>query len=126
MISIRSKSGDFSKAKVYITEIQRRVKKFTLERYAKEGLEALKKNTPKNTGITASSWRYEIEKTDNGYTVLYLNDNVSDGVNVAMILQYGHGTRNGGWVTGIDYINPALEPVFNKLAEDAWKEVVRL
>ena len=126
MITINSKKGDFKQAKTYVTEIQRRMRKFALDKYARQGLNALKQNTPKDTGITASSWSYTIERTNNGYAIVYTNDHVNDGVNVAMIIQLGHATRNGGWVEGIDYINPTLEPIFNKIADDAWKEVVRL
>lgn len=95
-----------------------------LNKYGEEGVLALSKNTPVNTGKTAASWRYEITKSGSAYQIHWINTNVNKGVNIALILQTGHGTRNGGYVKGIDYINPAMRPVFEKIANDAWKEVV--
>ena len=81
--------------------------------------------TPQDTGKTASSWSYEIESSDSSTKIIWTNSNVNDGVNIAVILQYGHGTRNGGYVAGRDYINPVLQPLFDEIAEAAWTEVVR-
>lgn len=95
-----------------------------LEKYAQEGVDALKNATPIDTGKTADSWRYEIQDK-NGYTsISWINDNVNDGVPIAIILQYGHGTGTGGYVEGIDYINPALRPIFDKISRDVWNEVI--
>lgn len=98
-----------------------------LEKYGKRGVEALKEATPKDSGKTADSWIYEIVKDERGnYQIVWSNTNVVDGwANVAILLQYGHATRNGGFVKGVDYINPAIEKVFQKMAEEAWREVKR-
>ena len=96
-----------------------------LKKYASEGVDALSHSTPVDTGRTASSWGYEIEQTDNQIALIFTNSYVNKGVNIAIILQYGHGTRNGGYVQGRDYINPAIQPFFDKLANEAWKEVMR-
>lgn len=94
-----------------------------LEEYAKEGVSALAANTPLDSGKTASSWTYSIEQNGSSLSIVWQNTNVNQGVNIALILQYGHATKNGGYVQGIDYINPALRPVFDKLADKAWKAV---
>ena len=98
-----------------------------LEKYGKRGVEALKEATPKDSGKTADSWIYEIVKDERGnYQIVWSNTNVVDGwANVAILLQYGHATRNGGFVKGTDYINPAIEKVFQGMAEEAWREVKR-
>lgn len=95
----------------------------SLIKYADAGLEALRANTPKSTGYTAESWSYEIINKNGKYIVQYNNSNVSKGHNVAILLQYGHATKNGGYVQGIDYINPSLKPIFNNIADNAWKEL---
>ena len=94
-----------------------------LAKYGQEGVAALSAATPKRTGLTANSWYYDIETSGNTTTITWCNSNVGTGVNVAVILQYGHATKNGGYVQGIDYINPALAPIFDKIADAAWKEV---
>jgi hypothetical protein len=94
-----------------------------LDKYGEMGVEALQAHTPKLTGKTSESWYYEIKKGRSGYTINWMNSNVNEGTPIAIILQYGHGTRNGGYVQGIDYINPSMNPIFEKIAEDAWKEV---
>lgn len=94
-------------------------------RMAEAGVQALKANTPQDSGITASSWSYEVVDDAGVQTIWFTNSNVVDGFNVAVGLQYGHGTNNGGWVAGTDYINPVLEPIFDKMADAAWKEVNR-
>lgn len=97
-----------------------------LAKYGEKGVAALSAATPINSGKTASSWFYEIEKTRGGYNIVWNNSNVNDGANIAVILQFGHGTGTGGYFSGTDYINPSLEPVFKELAEEAWREVTRL
>ncbi len=125
MISFRQK-GDFSKLTRFLERIKEVVKLGDLDRYGQEGVAALSSATPKDTGETASSWYYTIEHTGSSASISFHNSHINDGVPIAIILQYGHGTRNGGWVEGRDYINPAIQPVFDRIAEDAWKEVTKL
>lgn len=94
-----------------------------LERYAQMGVSALASATPVDSGQTASCWGYEIEMSGEDATIYWTNTNQNKGVYIAVILQYGHGTGTGGYVQGIDYINPAIRPVFDKIAEEAWREV---
>lgn len=97
-----------------------------LDKYGQAGVEALASATPKRSGLTAASWSYEAVVEGNTIKLIWTNSNVKNGYfNVAMMLQLGHGTGTGGYVTGIDYINPALRPVFDKLADDAWAEVIK-
>lgn len=96
-----------------------------LNQYGQEGVEALRAATPRDTGATANSWSYSIHKGTGSITITWSNSNIVDGVPVAVILQYGHGTRNGGYVQGTDYINPAMKPIFDKIAQRAWEEVKR-
>ena len=102
---------------------QLKIKEY-LEELGKEGVEALRIATPKRTGKTSESWSYEITETSSGYELIWLNSNFNKGVNIALMIQYGHGTSRGGYVKGIDYINPALEPIFKKLGEDIKGKVV--
>lgn len=96
-----------------------------LKKHAQDGVDALASATPIDSGLTADSWGYDIQVSNGSATIRWTNSNVVDGVPIAIILQYGHGTRNGGYVQGIDYINPALKPIFDKLANDVWKEVTK-
>lgn len=125
MISFRSK-GDFSKTEKFLKKSLGRNYRSVLEKYAKQGVAALASATPIETGETASSWNYEIIQNGSRLSIIWNNTHVEKGVNIAVILQYGHGTRNGGWVDGTDYINPALKPIFDKLADAAWKEVTSI
>lgn len=125
MISVESK-GDFSKVTNYLERLKGVVNLSILDKYGREGVAALKKATPIDSGNTAGSWSYEIERTKDSATLYFKNSHVNNGCNIAVILQYGHGTRNGGWVEGVDYINPALKPIFQNLADEAWKEVKSL
>ena len=97
-----------------------------LDRYGKKGVAALSSATPVESGATASAWYYEVSIKRGAYTITFFNSNVNKGVPIAIILQYGHGTRNGGWVNGRDYINPSIQPVFDEIVEEAWKEVTKL
>lgn len=97
-----------------------------LNKYGALGVQALSSATPVESGATASSWSYEIESSGKGYTIYWTNNNVNQGVNIALILQLGHGTGTGGYVTGRDYINPAIQPIFDALAEEAWQEVTKV
>lgn len=122
MITIRQQ-GDYSKISNYLERIKESVHLGILDRYGKEGVAALASATPKDTGLTASSWTYEINRTSNGASIIFSNTNIQNGTNIAIILQYGHATANGGYIQGRDYINPAIQPIFDRIAEDAWKEV---
>ncbi len=122
MISFRQK-GDFSKLTRYFERVKEAVKLGSLDKYGREGVAALMSATPVDSGKTASSWYYEIDHSQDSASINFYNSNVNKGVLIAIILQYGHGTRNGGWVQGRDYINPAMRPLFDKFAEDAWREV---
>ena len=125
MISFRHK-GDFSKLTRYLERAKDAVRLSILDKYGREGVAALASATPVESGKTASSWYYEIERGDGTAKLIFLNSNINKGVPIAIILQYGHGTGTGGWVEGRDYINPAIQPLFDKIADDAWKEVTKL
>ena len=125
MISFRHK-GNFSKATRYLERVKNAVGMGILDRYGREGVSALASATPVDSGLTASSWYYEITHKNGSVTITFLNSHVNNGVPIAIILQYGHGTRNGGWVQGRDYINPAIQPIFDKLVNEAWREVTKL
>ena len=116
-------SGSYKKTRNFLKRNSNMELKSILDKYGKKGVDALSKNTPKDSGKTASSWSYEIEKTSGGAAIYWKNKNINKGVSIALILQYGHGTGTGGYVQGRDYINPALQPVFDEIAESAWKEV---
>lgn len=118
--------GDFSKTKKYLSRLKDAVRLEILDKYGKAGVAALSSATPVDSGKTASSWSYDISQNQTGAKITYYNSNVNKGVNIAIILQYGHGTGTGGWVEGRDYINPAIQPVFDKLVESIWKEVTSL
>lgn len=124
MISFRQK-GDFSKTMGFLERARESVKLGNLDKYGREGVAALSSATPVDTGLTARSWYYKIEHEKNTTTISFFNSNTQNGVPIAIILQYGHGTRNGGWVQGRDYINPAIQPIFDKIANTAWKEVTK-
>ena len=125
MISFRQK-GDFSKLTRFLERAKETVKIGDLDKYGREGVAALASATPIESGETANSWRYEIERSNGSVTISFLNSNIQNGVPIAVILQYGHGTGTGGWVQGRDYINPAIQPIFDRIAENAWKEVTKL
>ena len=122
MIKIKTK-GDLSKTYNFLKRAQARKFLSNLDKYGEEGVAALSAATTVDTGKTAASWSYEIKHTEMGVTISWKNSNVVNGIPIAIILQYGHGTRNGGYVQGRDYINPAIRPVFDKILDSAWKEV---
>lgn len=124
MISFRQK-GDFSKLTRYFERVKEKVKIGNLDKYGQEGVAALSSATPVRTGLTANSWYYKIEQSKDSVTLSFHNSNIQNGVPIAIVLQYGHATRDGGWVEGRDYINPAIQPIFDRIAEEAWKEVKR-
>ena len=125
MISFRQK-GDFSKTKRYFERVKAAARLSILDKYGREGVAALASATPTETGRTASSWFYEISHDKGSATITFSNSNINKGVPIAIILQYGHGTGTGGWVEGRDYINPAIQPIFDKIANEAWKEVTKV
>lgn len=124
MITIKQR-GNFLHAERLMPKVSKIdwIAKLKLRSYGEKGVEALRDATPSRTGETASAWRYEIEKTPRGFTIYWINDHTNQGVNIALILQYGHGTGTGGFVNGIDYINPALRSVFQGFADEIWEEV---
>lgn len=122
MIKFQHK-GDFKKTIKFLNAITGVQIRKILEKYGQMGVDALAAATPVDTGKTAASWTYELEMTKDSYVITWLNTNVNNHVNIALILQYGHATRNGGYVAGRDYINPALQPVFDQIASEAWREV---
>ena len=125
MISFRHK-GDFSKFTKFLEKAKQTIRIGDLDRYGREGVAALASATPVDSGKTASSWYYEIKREKNAVVINFNNSHFNDGVPIAIILQYGHGTGTGGWVQGRDYINPAIQPIFDKIADDAWREVTKL
>ena len=125
MITFRQK-GDFSKLTSYLEKAKGAVNISLLDKYGREGVAALASATPVDSGETANSWYYEVENKNGSATISFYNSNIQNGVPIAIILQYGHGTGTGGWVQGRDYINPAIQPIFDKIANEAWKEVTKL
>lgn len=122
MVIVKQK-GDFSKTEKFLNTISKKLYYRNLQKYAEQGVAALASATPIDSGTTANSWDYEIRQTKNSVSIYWTNSNVNKGVPIAVIVQYGHGTRNGGYVQGRDYINPAMRPIFDKIAENVWKEV---
>ena len=118
--------GDFKKTSDFLRGIKERRQYRILEKYAQKGVEALQEATPKRTGLTASSWSYEIEQNSKSIVISWINSNFNQGVPIALVIQYGHGMPNGGYVKGIDYINPAMQPIFDELSDMVWKEVSSL
>lgn len=118
--------GNFNKTEKFFSRSKKLDHRRILEAYAEKGVSVLSSATPKDTGKTAGSWDYNILITRKGYKIVWSNTHVSNGVVIAIIIQYGHGTRNGGYVQGRDFINPAMRPVFDGLATDIWKEVTSL
>lgn len=125
MITFRHK-GDFSKATRYFEKLNEAIKTGIFDKYGREGVAALASATPTKTGLTANSWSYEINRQKGSVSIEYSNNNVNQGVNIAIILQYGHGTGTGGYVQGRDYINPAIQPLFDRMADEVWREVINL
>lgn len=122
MITVHHK-GDFKNLEKMLRKSMGLRYRSVLEKYARQGVEALSAGTPVDTGKTAASWGYEIVEENGTLSIYWTNSNINKGVNIAMILRYGHGTGTGGYVQGVDYINPALKPIFDAMADAAWKEV---
>lgn len=124
MIKLVSKGGSkFSKTDTFFQRVLQKVKLSSLDYWGRRGVNALSSATPVDSGETARSWYYQIVRTQNGVRLQWLNSNVNNGVNIALIIQYGHAARNGVFIEGRDYINPALSPIFDSIEESAWKEV---
>ena len=124
MISFRQK-GDFSKLTSFLERAKESVKIGDLDKYGREGVAALSSATPIDSGKTANSWNYEITNKNGSVTISFNNSNIQNGVPIAIILQYGHGTKSGGWVQGRDYINRAIQPVFDEIVDKAWREITK-
>lgn len=125
MIKFRHK-GDFSKTINFLNNSKKAIKLADLDKYGRQGVAALSSATPVESGLTANSWYYTIERSTNGASINFHNSNIQNGVPIAIILQYGHGTGTGGWVEGRDYINPAIQPIFDEITNKAWREVTKL
>ena len=125
MMKLVSK-GNFDHAEGWLKKLKEGRYLRILNKYGELGVKALSEMTPVDSGVTASSWRYEIQNTDSGIRLAFWNTNENDNVLIAIILQYGHATGTGGWVEGIDYINPAIRPVFDELARNVWWEVTKI
>lgn len=130
-VKLNTSKCKFVKLEAYLKNAERISKRFDLDKYGELGVEALREATPKATGLTANSWTYSIKYFQNGNgtktaKISFNNDNRKDGVPIALVIQYGHATKGGGYVEGIDYINPAIQPIFEKMAKDAWEEIRKL
>ena len=125
MITFKHK-GDFSKLTNFLERSKEIVHLSDLDKYGRAGVSALASATPKDTGETANSWNYEIVHSKDSVKINFYNSNIQNGVPIAIILQYGHGTGTGGWVEGRDYINPAIQPIFDQIVNNAWREVTSL
>lgn len=125
MIKFRHK-GDFSKLTRFMERAKEAVRLGDLDKYGREGVAALASATPVDSGLTANSWYYEIVHQNGKATINFHNSNIQNGVPIAIILQYGHGTGTGGWVEGRDYINPAIRPIFDRIVNEARREVSKL
>lgn len=116
-------TGDFGSTKKFLKEVRSKRYRDILEKYGKEGVSALASVTPVDTGKTAASWDYEIVETNGAVSIYWKNSNIYRGIPIALIIQYGHATKSGGYVQGRDYINPAIRPIFDRMSEELWKEV---
>lgn len=124
MITIESQ-GDWKLTRNWFDRMTKLDLALIMNQFGKEGVSALAAATPSKSGLTSKSWNYEVTRKGNNWKITWTNSNVNKGANIAVLIQYGHGTRNGGYVVGRDYINPAIRPVFEKIAAKAWKEVTR-
>jgi len=122
MITVKHK-GDFSNIERFFNRVLKRDYLNILSDYAKRGVEALRAATPVESGETANAWDYEIVSGDGMTTLYFTNDHFENGVNVAVLLIYGHGTRNGGYVEGVDFVTSALAPIFYELADSMWRDI---
>ncbi len=123
VISVQTR-GNFKKTDRFLSGLVQKHYRRKLDHYGYLGVQALREATPRDSGKTAESWEYEIVEEGERLAIYWKNSNINNGVNIAIILQYGHGTRTGGFVEGVDYINPALRPIFDRMANEVWKEVI--
>jgi hypothetical protein len=121
-----TETGNFNNTEAYLARLKQEDLSSVLNRYGEAGVNALSNATPVDSGLTAQSWYYTIESRRGYYSIRWHNSNVQSGLPIAVLIQYGHGTRNGGYVQGRDYIMPAIRPIFDQIAEEAWKEVTRV
>lgn len=124
MITIESQ-GEWKLTRNWFDRMTKLDLALIMNQFGKEGVSALAAATPSRSSLTSKSWNYEVTRKGNNWKITWTNSNVNKGANIAVLIQYGHGTRNGGYVVGRDYINPAIRPVFDKIAQKAWKEVTR-
>lgn len=117
--------GNFKKLERYFARVRNTRNTIDFDEFGRRGVAALRSATPVRTGLAANSWYYTIEKTENSVTINFNNSDIENGIPIAIILQYGHATKNGGWVEGRDYINPSVQPIFDELAKNAWREVTK-
>lgn len=115
--------GSFDKTTRLLTRLREAKYYRILEEYGRRGVEALSEATPKDTGVTSQSWDYTVTKTRSGYEIAWTNNSQNKGISIVILNQYGHATKNGGWVQGRDFINPAMRPIFDQMAQEIWKEV---
>lgn len=118
-------TGSFDKTTKFLKSMANKEHLRALSKYGQRGVDALANATPVDTGLTAASWRYEIEVKGGYYSLKWHNTNTVSGIPVVVLIQYGHGTGTGGWVEGRDFINPAIQPIFDQLANEVWEEVRR-
>ena len=121
-----SSNGDWSKTTSFLRRAYKLDIGALLKKYAEQGLKALSAATPVDTGLAASSWGYRIDVKKGESTITWTNSDIEGGCSVVLLIQYGHGTRNGGYIQGRDFINPAMQPVFDDMVEEIWKEVEKL
>lgn len=121
-----TQKGDFSRTEKYLNKLSQHNYRRILERYAIEGVKVLSSATPKETGLTADSWSYNVTVTRTRFGISWYNNHTNDGIPIVILLQYGHGTTGGTFVEGRDFINPVMKPLFDKISEEIWKEVTTL
>lgn len=124
MITVTT-SGSFDNTERFLRRMSNGDIFNALSGYGEQGRAALAEATPKDTGRASDSWSYEVVKSKGLWQIIWSNTDQENGFPVAIMLQYGHGTGTGGYVQGVDYINPAIKPIFDKIAEAAWREVTR-
>jgi hypothetical protein len=122
MITIET-SGSFKKTEDFLSKMSKLNFESLLDRYGAMGVSVLASVTPRDSGLTAGSWNYEVVKEKGRYSIVWHNTNVVSGIPVAILIQYGHATRNGTWIEGYDYINPVIKPMFDRIADEVWKQV---
>ena len=120
-----SHKGNFSRLDKYLRRVKKPIDLSALDKFGQLGVDALMSVTPMDSGETANSWYYEVEENSNEVVITFSNKHRNQDVPIAIILQYGHGTGTGGWVEGRDYINPAIQPIFDAITDKAWKEVIK-